>query len=320
MSLPVQHPSAAIDFLRKIIAASGVLSGYDLITGEKYLAVVPDDAEEFLASHMLGPARVTEPPVLNVTTTCDEQYRRRTFVRATVLPCTADDRCTHVAVRFATPNSMSPSEEIVAASLVLHRAGMTHYLERSVLTGVWVLWLPFSSTVDRAHAESLARRIREILRGIGILPEQYVIPLLEAKPTELHMPDPFFSGGFLGALFDVDDEGYLQAIQAGHGGIVEQRVVASADDHGLLDGLLERWFLMHGTKAFRAGEIAPFARQEGLLPAMLSDLPPQAAAIKLGRQLLELASTGSTRLRITASRSGNSNVFRIEERSREIST
>lgn len=317
MSHPVQHPSAVVDFLRKVVAAPGVLSGFDLVTGERYSSIVPHDTEEFLASHVLGPARVTEPPLLNVTTTCGEQYRRQTFVRATVLPCTADDRCTHVAVRFQTRDSMSPSEEIVAASLALHRAGIAHHLERSVLTGVWVLWLPFSSTVDRAHAESLTRRFREILKGIGILQEQYVIPLLQAKPTELHLPGPFFSGGFLGVMFDVDDEGYLQAIQAGHGGIVEQRVVASAGDHGLLDGLLERWFLMHGTKAFRAGEIAPFARQEGLLPAMLSDLPPQAAAIKLGRQLLELASTGSTKLRITASRSGNSNVFRIEERSRE---
>ena len=97
-------PTTCIGFLRKIIAAPGGLSGYDLVTGEKYPIVVPEDADEFLAAHVLGPARVTEPPVLNVTTTCGEQYRRRTFVRATVLPRTADDRCTHVSIRFKTKN------------------------------------------------------------------------------------------------------------------------------------------------------------------------------------------------------------------------
>jgi len=316
MPHPTQRQTTSIDFLRKIIAAPSVLSGYDLVTGEEYSGVAPEDVEGFLAAHMMGPARVAQPPMVNVTTPGGERQRRRTFVRATVLPFAVDDRCTHVALRFKTTDSMSPTEEIIAGSLALHRASIEHYIERSVLTGVWVLWLPFGSAVERAHAESLARRTREIMKQVGVVEDRYVIPLLEERRTPLHLPCMFYSGGFFGVLFEIDGKGRLHEVGASH---VESVVPAAETSRTsvaahCLEDLLEHWFLQHGTKAVRAGEMVSLLRQEGVLPVRLSALPPQAAAISLGRDLLELTKTGSMRIRVTASRSGKSNVFRIEMR------
>lgn len=310
-----------MDFLRKLLAAPGVLSGLDLISGEVYSTVVHADSEEFLRAHVLGPAGAAAPRV-DVTTLSGEQRRVRTFVRSMVLPTTGNGECTHVAVRFKTKNSLLPSELIIAASLALHRAGITHYyVERSVLTGVWVIWILLGDVVERQYVESLARRVREILKNVGIVDGDYLIPLLEAEPTALHLPCMFFSGAFFGVLFEVDEEGCLHEVDPTQQ--VYQDSVASSEDApqaGLLDpsrsmdGLLERWSSRHGAKAVRAGELAAFARQEGVLPLSLSTLPPQAAAIALGRELLALVQTATSRFVVVPSRSGNSNVFRIEAR------
>lgn len=302
-------------FLRRVAAAPGILSGTDLRNGAPYRCIVPADAESIIKAHVLGPAHVAEPPEMDAMMSNGECHHVRTYIRATVLPSGADGLTTHIAVKFKTEDSLAPSEAIVAASLALRRACIDHYVERSVLAGVWVIWIVFDTPVDCVHAESLSRRVREILRGIGIGEGDYTIPLLQDDPTPLHLPCMFFSGGFFGRLFNVDDEGHLREIGSASASARNTSTAGpSSTPHvadGWLDDLLVRWFERHGDRAVRAGDLTIFAKEVGLLPPRLADLTPQAAAIGLGRELLAAANAGTTRLPVTASRSGHSNVFRV---------
>jgi len=323
-SVPQKYidPSQAFDdertrFLHRVIAAPGILRGIDLISGCTYSRVVPANLDLFLAAHCLGPAQVSEPPEVEVTTAGGEMRRARTFIRSCVLPCGDDDRTTHVAVRFKTDDSLSPSEAIVAASLVLTRACIEHFVERSVMVGVWVIWVVFPKIVGRAYAQTAAHRMREILRGVGIVENDYRIPLLEEEPTPLHLPGIFFSGGYFGCLYRIDTEANLRPVVAGspegedvHTDEGDPSSPAPKAEEWL-DELLDRWFTVHGDCAVRAGDLVAFARQQHLLPKLFADLTPQAAVIGLGRELLRAVKGRSTRIPVTAHRSGHSNVFRI---------
>jgi len=124
----------------------------------------------------------------------------------------------------------------------------------------------------------------------------------------------FFSGGFFGRLFRAEASGNLHDLGGDRVATVDRAAPVSTDGSRELDELLDHWLAKYGDRAARAGDLAAFAKEVGLLPSRLVGLAPQATAIGLGRMLLDASKAGSPRFLVTASRSGNSNQFRVEKR------
>lgn len=304
--------------LHRLIAAPGVLCGVDLRTRQEYARVTPVDLDAFHTAHCWGPTLPGEPPELDVELDTGEQRRVRAHMRACLLPIGDDGMCTHIALSFRTGDAMMPSEGIIAAVQALARAGIECVLERSVMIGTWVIWIVFARPVPLGQAASLAQRVKEILRMIGIVDSSYVMPLLAEARHPLHLPLMFYSGRHFGVLYNVDDRGKLRPVPYSLVGVraadAVPRSSAPSVETRACDELLpalRRWSEVHAAKHFRAGEFLQFAMEYDLLPESLLGLQQQPASIAVGRLLLASADGPPSDLFVGAKKSGNSFLFSV---------
>lgn len=297
-----------------LVSAPGILAARDLITGERYTRLQPQDTDDFIDAHLLGPGRRSRPPRFTVDDGA-EARSVESFVRPEVLPRANDGTCTNVVVSVRTANAKEPDDGLLAMAIALREQPAHLVLERSVLTGVWNLWFVFPSPIMEKEATAVAHCIRRTLEIFGTSSLQYAIPLLDgdgAIPTLL--PCPFYHADFLGALFNISHDAYLTTLP------IEQppngAIGGGSDVEAALEGILASWCAVCPGRSARAGEIISALSERGMMKGALGHVAPDSAAILLGRQLLAYASRNDGRFVVMATKSGHSKRFFIRPRER----
>lgn len=289
-----------------LISASGVLAGRDLITGERYPRLHVQDVDDFVDAHMLGPGRRARPTRFTVKEDAGVRLVE-SFMRSELLPVAEDETCTHIVVTVRTSNSAEPDEGLLATAIALREQPAHLFMERSVLTGVWCLWLVFPSPIKKQEATPIAHRIRRTLEIYGSSSLQYAIPLLDGDGSAGSLlPSPFYSAGFLGVLFSISHDAYLTALP------VEPR----SDGDAALEGLLASWCAVCPGRSARAGEIISVLKEDGMLQGTFTHIAPDSSAILFGRQLLAYARRNDGQFVVMATNSGHSKRFSIRHRER----
>lgn len=308
--------------LSRLIAAPGVLAGRDLISGVRYACFTPSDHGQFLRAHILGPGKLDSPPRLLVEGTGGTQCVT-SFVRPEVLPIAMDERCTHVSASIRTRNSKEPGDGLLAAAILLRQRGCATYIERSVLTSVWNLWVVFESPLEKSSAVEVARQVRGVMEEVGDQGNTPSLPLLDGPDSAMTMflPNPFYSASFLGILHMVDENANLVPLPTGSRGLHERgkRIgvdisggeESSTGDTGELENMLGRWHKEQGSRSARAGEIVSILREAGGLPNRFDSATSHTAAIQLGRELIDYSQREDGAFQVAMTPSGHSRRFTI---------
>ena len=305
-----------------LISAPRVLAGRDLITGERYPRLEVLDVDDFIDAHLHGPGHRAHPTRFTVK---DDAGARlvESFVRPELLAVAEDETCTHIVVTVRTPTSAEPDERLLATSIALREKTAHLFLERSVMTGVWCLWILFDSTLVKADAVAFAEDVRRTLQVFATPSLHYAIPLLDGDASAgTLLPCPFYNAGFLGVLHSISSDAYLTALPTEPPPEGDRRissvVVGGRDGSDLeaLEGMLASWCAVCPGRFARAGEIATALSERGMLQGTFALVPPDSAAILLGRQLQAYAQRAVGRFTVTAVQSGHSKRFLIRPRDR----
>ncbi|MCC6545894.1 hypothetical protein IT570_01905 [Candidatus Sumerlaeota bacterium] len=300
------QPTSAREVLAKLISAPCVLAGRDLLTGERFTRLHAEDLDDFVDAHLLGPGRRARPARITVYGEAGER-RVESFLRPELLPVAGDETCTHIVVTVRTANAAEPDDGLLATAIALREKTAHLFLERSVMTGVWCLWVLFDSPLVKADAVAFAEDVRRALQVFATHSLHYSIPLLDGDGSSgTLIPCPFYSAGFLGVLFSISHDAYLTALP------VEPR----SDGDAALEGLLASWCAVCPGRSARAGEIISVLKEDGMLQGTFAHIAPDSSAILLGRQLLAYARRNDGQFVVIATKSGHSKRFSIRHRER----
>lgn len=309
MNETCQEPTSAREVLAKLISAPFVLAGRDLLTGERFTRLHAEDLDDFVDAHLLGPGRRDRPARITVN---DEAGERRveSFLRPELLPVAGNETCTHIVVIVRTANAAEPDVGLLATAITLREKAAHLFLERSVMTGVWCLWILFDSPLVKADAVAFAEDVRRALQVFATHSLHYEIPLLDGHGAGgTLLPCPFYNADFFGVLFSISHDAYITALP------VEPR----SDGDVALEALLAAWCGVCPGRYARAEEIISKLSELGLLTGAFSLLAPRSAAILLGRQLTAYAQRTNCRYAVMAKQSGHSKRFLIAPRNRNLS-
>lgn len=311
-------------FLWRHFCGSGLLGGVDLADGTKYEILRPADPVAFLLAHALGPARIDTPPEVSATTKEGRTVELASFFRTTTKHADDDEMCPFLVVRFDGQNSLRPGREVIQASHALHGAGYPHAIERSFQIGVWNLWVFFAPAVTVQQAKDVATAIRDAIGSAGVESSAFSIPLIDGDSSSVYVPYHFFSGDYFANLHELDNRQELVALNPNRIEVmaVPTSALPESDNYrseetpqaAPITRFLEAWHASKRGRPARAGELADLVAEQGILiPELAAFESRQARAINLGRILMDAASNNSIEgWSISAGKSGNSNVFRLE--------
>jgi len=300
-----------VHFLAAHFRLPGQLMGGDLVTGERHESMMLHNPEAFFRSHVVGPAGPAEPQFFDVHEEDETRTTKFTYLRSWVMPVAAEDRTSHVSIRFRTSNSLVPGDHILAAYHALVGASLSPMLERSTIIGDWVIWVFFEGPVTRAYAESVAQQMEQVLALAEVSETAFVMPVLHAADVRLPLPFPFFGGKFFGTMqtLDVDNclVDWLSDAKANQAAKV-QECTHMINESALAD-FLEAWKVVHGGRWMRAGALLPTAMEVGFVTCAGGgvDRDGHTLAILLGKWL---TATHAAPALVESRKSGNSTKFR----------